>query len=318
MGRSFDDRLAALRALREQEIAEPQLALLQKELTKGNGFLVAEVAKVARLQHLTSLTDGLVEAFGRFLENGAKTDPNCHAKMAILDALGELGYLGADLYRRGVRCVQLEASWGPPVDTAINVRANSGLALVRIGAPDARFQLTRLLADPYPGPRISAIRGLAQFESEASELVLLLKAQHGDEESEVLGECFSALLACAGARMFDYVCEQLGSANTGRVEQAVLAIGESRQPTACQVLLDHWGRLRHMARDTALLAIALTRAEEAWAFLLQELATGPRDQHAKIFEAMHLCFGAPKYLDQLVPFLTDHPHLRAAYEREFA
>ncbi len=74
--RNFDVELAALEALRDvpPDTAEPELT---KALNLRNNFLVSKAAAVALHHRLTGLTPNLAAVFPRFLENPAKSDPQC-------------------------------------------------------------------------------------------------------------------------------------------------------------------------------------------------------------------------------------------------
>src|SRR5580700_11321110 len=84
--RTFDAELAALEALRDArpEAAEPELT---KALNLRNNFLVAKAAALTLHHRLTGLTPNLAASFPRFLENGAKSDPQCWAKNALAKTL---------------------------------------------------------------------------------------------------------------------------------------------------------------------------------------------------------------------------------------
>ena len=89
--RAFDDGLATLEAFRDvsPEAAEPELV---KALNLHNNFLVAKAAAVTLHHRLIGLTPNLAAAFPRFLENSAKSDPQCWAKNALTKTLAAFEY----------------------------------------------------------------------------------------------------------------------------------------------------------------------------------------------------------------------------------
>src|SRR5207245_2378340 len=94
--------------------------------------------------------------FRRFLVNPVTSDPQCRAKAAIVRALLRTAQHEVDVYRVGVEHIQREPVWGGSVDTAAELRAQSGLGLVRAGARDATLALATLLADPEAAARTGA------------------------------------------------------------------------------------------------------------------------------------------------------------------
>lgn len=55
-----------------------------------------------------------------------------------------------------VRVVQMEPAWGPPVDTAVGVRARGAVGLARIGHRDVPLVMGELLADKQSPVRQAA------------------------------------------------------------------------------------------------------------------------------------------------------------------
>jgi hypothetical protein len=94
----------------------------------------------------------------------------------------------------------------------------------------------------------------------------------------VTGECFAALLSLDPAGSVEFVARFLNSRTEGIGEQAALALGESRLPSAFEVLREAWERgAVSEQRRTLLVAIAMLRIDEALEFLLSRLAdeSGP-------------------------------------------
>src|ERR1700691_705953 len=119
--RTFDAELATLEALRDAspEAAEPELV---KALKLRNNLLVSKAAALTLHHRLTSLIPDLAAAFPRFLENAAKSDPQCWAKNALAKTLAGFEYQEPELFLTGMRHVQLEPVWGGSTDTAGTLR----------------------------------------------------------------------------------------------------------------------------------------------------------------------------------------------------
>ena len=104
-------------------------------------------------------------------------------------------------------------------------------------------------------------------------LLLKLKILAGERQPEVLGECFSGLLAGAPGRSLPLVAGFIDSEDTAVAEAALLALGTSRLPEALDLLKARWERTAvGPLRKTVLLAIAMIRSDAAIEFLLALLA----------------------------------------------
>ena len=140
-------QLAALKGMGPATLA----AELPKYLANKSNIVVAKAADLARAAGVESLVPQLVAAFDRFMESPTKTDPTCAAKREIANALYELGAPAQAVFLTGIRHVQKEAAWGPPVDTAAELRGLCALGLVRMGYRDVMTELADLLADGEGG-----------------------------------------------------------------------------------------------------------------------------------------------------------------------
>ena len=147
---------AALRALTEaarRPHDEASVALVRDLLAHRSNHVVACAARAAREADLAALAPDLIAAFPRFLEDPVRRDPGCAAKTQIVHALLALNYAAPDVYLRGAAHVQREPGFGPPIDTAPELRATSAMALVVIGHPAALTICVNLLVDPEPAAR---------------------------------------------------------------------------------------------------------------------------------------------------------------------
>lgn len=244
-------------------------AELVKHLAGKHNLLAAKAARIAGEWGTAELAPQLVDAFDRFLLKPETTDKRCEAKIEILKALCQFEHGSPAVFRRGIRHVQMEGAWGPPVDTAAPVRALSAMGLAQTHDPDALEEIVPLLLDKERDARIGAVRAVAISNRPGDTLLLRLKALSGDEP-EVLGECFAALLRAAPDRSVEFVAQFLSHADDAIVEAAALALGDSRIEAAFDALRHAFDRMRvRSLRRTFLLAMALLRRESAIDHLLE-------------------------------------------------
>lgn len=287
---SIEDKLTRISELENSLPSDDATAELRKVLSGANSLLLARAAKVALRCGLADLIPNLVTTLDRLLNKPAKSDPGCLAKLAIAEALDHLESDGADVFLRGIRHVQPEPVYGGSVDTAAEFRGRCGCALARIGYSEALFELTSLLMDPEPQSRLSAARAVAHVGGSESELLLRMKVLAGDEEPNVLGECFSGLLSVNPDRSIDFVSDFLDSDDTAIVEEVVLALGESRTMRAFEILCNYRedNIVDPELREPLLLAMALTRCEEAFEYLLDVIGEEHTENAVAAVTAMHV------------------------------
>jgi hypothetical protein len=260
------DRLAALK----NAAGGPHVAAELKAFLKNrSNLVVAKAAKIACLAGATELVPELLGAFHRLMQNPSKLDKGCAATTEILSALYELDYTEPEVYLLGIHHVQMEGSFGPPVDAAAKLRAISALALARTRHPAALDEVVSLLVDEWPEARIGAVRAMAVNGGSAGALLLKLKILTGESEPQVLAECFSGLLAAAPERSLPLVAGFIDSGDIAVAEAALLALGSARLPEALDLLKGKWERTAGgPLRKIVLLAIATIRSDAAIEFLL--------------------------------------------------
>jgi HEAT repeat protein len=268
-----EQALDRLTALKNEERGAPVAAELKAFLKNRSNLVAAKAAKIACHARATELVPELVAAFHRFMANPPKLDKGCAATTGIVTALYELDYAEPEVYLLGIHHVQMEGSFGPPVDAAAKLRAISALALARTGHPAALDEIVSLLVDEWPEARIGAVRALAINGGSAGALLLKLKILTGESEPDVLAECFSGLLSAAPERSLPLVAGFIDSDETAVAESALLALGSSRLPEALDLLRAKWERTAGgPLRKIVLLAIAMIRSDPAIEFLLALLA----------------------------------------------
>lgn len=266
------DRLSALRTSTETPAAVAQE--LKSFLKNRSNAVVAKAARIAGERHVSDLTNELVAAFDRLMKDPSRLDKGCAATTAIIGALYELDYTEPEIYLTGIHHVQMEGSFGPPVDAAAKLRGLSALGLARTRFHSALDEIVSLLVDPWTEARMGAVRALASNGGEAGALLLKLKILSGEAEPDVLAECFSGLLEMAPERSLPLVAKYAESEDLAIAEAALLAIGSMRRPEALKMLAEKWQRSAGSPlRKILLLSIAMVRSDDAIALLVSLLDT---------------------------------------------
>jgi HEAT repeat protein len=268
------EKLAHLRAL--AAAAPPSLVVdLRPFLQDKLGMVVAEAAKLAGEHGLFALVLPLGEAFARLTVDPVRCDSGCRGKIAVVEALRKLEAPEHDLYLRGVAYVQEEPSFGPPIDTAVPLRVSCAAALFETRHPFALLQATTLLADPEPNARSGAASVLGDVGGQGAEAVLRLKALVGDGEPDVTGACLAALLRADLPRSLPFVAAQMAGAAPAVTEQALVALGESRDERAVPHLVAYAEDPRAEVRGAALLGLSIARVASADDFLVGRVKEAP-------------------------------------------
>jgi hypothetical protein len=285
--RKTEDCLDALSRLRETLASPESRAELRQYLANKSSAVVAKAAKLAAEFELHELRPQLVEAFGRFMNHPATSDRGCAAKMRIVQALEALGAPEQAVFLAGIRHVQMEGSFGPPVDTAPGLRAASAMGLVRMNHPDAILEIVTLLMDREADARMGAVRALAYSGRPEAVPLVRLKVLQPDPSVDVLGECFTALMAIAPESSLDFVAAYLDAPDAAVAEAAALALGESHQPAAIAALKSRWRPdAREPLRRALLTGLALARQETAFEFLFSLAATAGEKTAAEVLSAL--------------------------------
>lgn len=293
---SLEDRLDQLSALRRDPDSAETVAALRQALTGKESLLAARAARVTGDLGKTELVPEMLEAFERFMKDPVKTDKGCYAKLEIAKALLEMEHPATALFLRGIRHIQLEPSWGDPVDAAIELRANCALALANSTHPDTVLELVPLLLDQGLPVRLAAAQGIAGAGQLSAEAVLRFKVLVGDEEPEVLMECLVGLLRLSPRRSIELIRPMLGATGprpaergegAARREAAILALGESRMEEAIPLLQEQWKKSYDPeSRRMVLLALVTTRRETAVDFLLALIVEGEVAQAREAISAL--------------------------------
>jgi len=312
--------LHAIRAIRDAPESYDLKRDLASFLRHKSNHVVSAAASTAERLESVALAQDLVDAFLELMKDPAKRDPGCQALIAIAKALVTLDEPAAKVYFAGIHHVQMEGSFGPPIDAAAPLRGLCAQGLARMGHADALLECVNLLADKEVPARVGAIRGIADSGDIAGALLLRLKALVGDKEDEVIGECFAGLLRLAPAPSVEFVAGFLKSASEEIRERAALALGESHLAAAFQVLREAWVETAQAARRrTLLLSIAMLRLDEAVEFLLTRLAEDRDAAAADALVALAL-YGRDESVRKRIEEIVgkrEGQALKTVFDREF-
>lgn len=289
--------------LRECE-ADPALpgieTVLRDALESPHARCVARGARIAGEQKLETLEAELRAAYDRLLEEPVQTDPGCVAKTAICEALRLVDHHDGEFFLDGIQYQQLEPVRGGSVDTADRLRATCGFALIQQSHPRALSELVDLLADPEKTARAGAARAIAHAGGETAELLLRMKLQAGDNDYEVLAECFAGLLRINPQENVARVAKYLDHHSVDISCEAALALGESRMTSAFPHLKAQ--AERRQTRDyerVLLLAIGLLGSSESVDYLLDIVAGRDTGAATTAIEALGHCRDRSSFADRL-------------------
>jgi HEAT repeat protein len=262
-----EECLEALSRIRDNPAAPGALTELGGYLGNRSSVVVAKSAKIVAEFELHDLEPQLVSAFHRFMKNPAVNDKGCSAKTEIVRALEALAAAEAEVFLAGIRHIQMEGSFGPPVDTGAGLRAASAIGLVHMNHPDAILEIVTLLVDREDDARIGAVRALSYSGQPVTVPLLRFKVMTGDESTDVIAESFLALLEVAPETSLPFVAGYLDSSNSAIAETAAIALGESRQPAAIATLKNQWPGTSETQRRALLTGLAVARDDSAFEFL---------------------------------------------------
>jgi HEAT repeat protein len=296
-----EDALAQVSAIRNA----PEKYDLKRDLApllqhKSNHVIAAVAVALRRLEE-TALTAELATCFMALLPKAKERDQGCKALTAIAETLVNTGEHAPEVYLGGVQHIQMEGSYGPPIDVASPLRGLCARGLVRTRHPEALYRTVELLADREVAARAGAVQALGDDGGLAAELLLRLKVLNGDEE-DVIAECFQSLLVAAPERSVAFVARYLSSDSEDRAEAAALALGGSRLASVVPVLIEAWrSQVRRPIRRAVLLAIAMCRQQEGVDFLVTRLEEEPDQTAVDVMEALALYRNDDKVVARIKP-----------------
>ena len=275
---AFERKVEGLESIRAVPDADVRKEQLKKALRERNNFLVARAATIAADLQLDELIPDLLDAYGRFFVDAAKSDPQCLAKHALAQTLHSLGHHGADAYVRGIGHVQLEPAWGGRADTATSLRGTCARALTDCFLDDLVIlrYLTDALADTEKTVRIDAAIAIDQLNRPEGALLLRLKLLTGDAP-EVMGQCCTSLLSLAPDDAVAFVRRFLNAADVDAQVEAASALAQCRQPESITVLREFWATELPTidVRRAILIGLGASPLRESAEFLLMAIADEP-------------------------------------------
>jgi hypothetical protein len=179
--------------------------------------------------------------------------------------------------------------------------------------------LVDLLSDPEKSARVGAVQALTYSGTEAAGLLLRLKARMGDEEPEVVCECFSGLLTLAPREGVPFVAEFLDGNDRAIQEGAVLALGSSRRAEAFEILKSYWERASSDLQEVTLMALALLRLPAANDFLLSLVANESATVAAAALAALAVHRYDPRICERAAAAVAEKKNatLQLAFDKHF-
>src|SRR6185312_4331921 len=270
------------------ETAEGKAAFAEALAAKSN-LVVAKAARLAGTAHARDLVPAMETAFDRMMAKGAAIDKGCAAMIAIARALITIEHDSPELYLRGMRYVQMEGSYGPPIDTAAELREVCAMGLANSTWPHKLRDMIPLLADGEWKVRAGVIRAIGVAGGEPACLLLRFKMITGDKEPEVMSECFAAILDLESSEGVRLVAQAASSGNPAFREAAILALGASRRADAVEWLKEKFqNTIDREARRAILLALSTSRVESAIDFLVELIRSGTGSVPAQAEEALEI------------------------------
>jgi HEAT repeat protein len=262
---------------------------LRKALQSKYSLVAGKAARLIGDALAPELAEPLASAFARFLPepdlprpelpkpelDKGWPDKGCVAKTAIARALVQLDLDDADLFRRGMKHVQREGTWGGSTDVAAEFRAVCAMGLANSRDPKKLRAMVELLADKEWQARAGAVKAIAVVGSEAAGLLLRYKALLGDPEPDVISECLAGLLSAEGAEALPLVTQMAESGDRDVSDAAIAALGASRREDAVEWLQARFAQVADAdSKKAIVLALASARTEKARDFLLEAIRTG--------------------------------------------
>jgi hypothetical protein len=317
--RGIDREIAELAPAEADPAGEGVRERIARALLSKHGHVVARAATVIKEHRLADFGDPLRAAYARLREEGAKVDPGCHGKVALLEALDYTEDGDPAPFLDATRVVQMEPAMvaGGREDTAHGVRVRGALGLVRLRHEDVLLVCGRLLGDPAAVVRQAAADALAHHGARDGAALLLLRIAAGEPDPAALAEEARALVLLApdeaapvlrpmlgDGRLRELIAHAMVQAGTDAAlglilaeleatpiasDRAVLlrALGVSRQPRARQHLLGLVAEGGVSDAPAAVRALAVHRYDPRLAAEVRERAAqNPNvDLHAVVAEA---------------------------------
>lgn len=223
----MDAELAELSPVESDPSSPDARERLVRALGSKHAFVVARAAALIGAERLEGYEEHMLAAYRRFLENSAKSDPGCHAKHAVLEALDHVEHPDHEPFLKATEYVQREPRYGGSEDTATGLRARGALALARLGYSDVFLVLGRLLSDEEAVVRRAAALALGYLGRRDGAGMLVLRIRAGEPEPAALAECIRALVQIAPDYAASTVAPLLGEPDLRELVAHALATADA-------------------------------------------------------------------------------------------
>jgi hypothetical protein len=257
--------------------ASPPEASVITALRSKHALVCARAAQAVREMRWAAGADELLAAYARMAVDGAKHDPGCFGKLAVLEALDHLEHVDPEPFEAATRYVQLEKRWGPREDTATGVRVRGLFALTRLRFTDLLLVAGRLLADREPPVRHAAATALAEHGDRDGAALLLLRLEQETSEPDpaTLAECIRALFVLAPDHGATTAMRYLRDAELR--ELTAHAIAAARQDSGIELLAAELAAsIRADERAPIIAALGASRHQRAREIVLGLVGAAPR------------------------------------------
>ncbi|MAX23771.1 MAG: hypothetical protein CMJ19_04630 [Phycisphaeraceae bacterium] len=305
----LEDELAKLNEL---DLSDPDEAdavskVLSRALAGKNNHLIARTATLIGEQKLESLLPKLEHTFERMFPTASRADKGGSAMTALAKSMTLLNSQASELFAAGSRHVQMEPVYGGKIDVADHLRGWCAQGLAQTGDPDALTHIAGLLADPCPQTRLAAIKAVEiSGRADVGLPLLMLKIAQGDPEPQVYGQCVTAILHLGGASGVEWFKPLLNHDDPSVVEQVLLAIGQSRDISLSDLLIDFYERsLEPDIQKSALLAMAMLRSESTLTYLEDLVIDGSERAADQAIDALGIYHYDKVLKQKLTEYCTD-------------
>lgn len=290
MKKSVDERMAKFHRELNEFTGDKFQQAVERGLADSSSLIVEMAAQAVVDFDASDCTQQMRAAYDQFVVDQEDYEPlkwsdkGCRAKLPLVTALAKQGYDDEQFYLEGMKYIQMEPTYGAEggyEDKAAHLRGAHAFGLTQCqlaSRDDVLFALIDLLHDTQWVTREHAARALSSVTMQAATAVLRMKVQAGDDRSEVIGACFSGLVASDSNRFLDYVADFLNSKNLDLAIEAGLALGESRSAEATTRLVQATNEAwTHELKHSHMMSLGLSRQSKAIEFLIFQIGGKDRD-----------------------------------------
>jgi len=290
---NYEKNLAMIKSTHDLPDQEAVVILLDC-VKKGSPLAAVKAVRLMAERDHPTVLQSLIEAYDWIEADPNKRDVDCHVRQVIAGALGDWGSpLSVEILRKAVRTVKISFM----DDLAIGLRATAAISLAKVD-PDALYELSLLLFDDNEKNvpvRMAAAQALSVLGDPGGMLLLAIKLKFPQNEApEVLAECLESLIFMNPPYLMEIVKPYLRSNDEYLTSIAALALAENRGAEVLDLLLEILEQAVRETKETIVVAISLTRCNEARQLLLDYLG------HQSYFVRRGAVKGLKAYLDDEV------------------